>query len=32
MVRRAYAPEDMKRFNEYVEFFRRYGAEYSFSI
>jgi membrane-bound lytic murein transglycosylase MltF len=30
MVRRAYAPEDMKRFNEYVEFFRRYGAEYSF--
>jgi membrane-bound lytic murein transglycosylase MltF len=30
MVRRAYAPEDMKRFNEYVGFFRRYGTEYNF--
>jgi membrane-bound lytic murein transglycosylase MltF len=30
MIRRALAPEDMKRFNELVEFFRRYGAEYNF--
>ena len=30
IVRRAYAPEDMKRFNEYVEYFWRYGVEYSF--
>jgi membrane-bound lytic murein transglycosylase MltF len=31
MVRRAYAPEDMTRYNELIEFFRRYGAEYSFN-
>jgi membrane-bound lytic murein transglycosylase MltF len=30
MVRRAYAPEDMKRFDELIGFFRRYGAEYNF--
>lgn len=30
MLRRAHAPEDMKRFNDLVEIFRRYGAEYDF--
>jgi membrane-bound lytic murein transglycosylase MltF len=30
MIRRAYAPEDMKRFNELVGFFRRYGDQYGF--
>ena len=30
MLRRAHAPQDMKRFNELVEFFRRYGAQYDF--
>jgi membrane-bound lytic murein transglycosylase MltF len=30
MLRRAFAPEDQKRFNELVEFFRRYAAEYDF--
>ena len=27
MLRRAYAPEDMERFNELVGFFRRYGEQ-----
>jgi len=30
MLRRANAPADMQRFNELVEFFRRYGAQYDF--
>jgi membrane-bound lytic murein transglycosylase MltF len=30
MVRRAYAPEDMQRFNELVGYFRRYGDQYGF--
>jgi membrane-bound lytic murein transglycosylase MltF len=30
MLRRAFAPEDQKRFNELVEFFRRYATEYDF--
>lgn len=30
MVRRAYAPEDMERFNELVGYFRRYGDQYNF--
>ena len=30
MVRRAYAPDDMARFNELVGYFRRYGEQYSF--
>ena len=30
MVRRAYAPEDMERFNELVGFFKRYGDQYGF--
>jgi membrane-bound lytic murein transglycosylase MltF len=30
MVRRAYAPEDMQRFNELVGYFRRYGDKYGF--
>jgi membrane-bound lytic murein transglycosylase MltF len=30
MVGRAYAPEDMERFNELVGFFKRYGDQYGF--
>ncbi len=30
MLRRAYAPEDMERFNELVGFFRGYGEQYNF--
>jgi len=30
MLRRAYAPEDMERFNELVGYFRRYGEQYNF--
>lgn len=30
MVRRAYAPQDIARFNELVGFFRRYGDQYGF--
>ncbi len=30
MLRRAHAPQDTKRFNELVEFFRRYGTQYDF--
>ena len=30
MVRRAYAPEDMQRFNELVGYFLRYGDQYGF--
>jgi membrane-bound lytic murein transglycosylase MltF len=30
MIRRAYAPEDMHRFNELVGYFRRYGDQYNF--
>jgi membrane-bound lytic murein transglycosylase MltF len=30
MVQRAYSPEDMKRYNELIGYFRRYGTEHNF--